>query len=60
MIGVREALLAAAAIGIACNVSALLSRSVRELRRLDDEAAAPAAPSVSEVVPEPAPTVPVA
>ncbi len=59
-IGVREALLAAAAIGIACTVSALLSRSVRELRRLDDEAAAPAAPSVSEVDPEPAPTVPVA
>jgi MFS family permease len=42
-IGVREALLAAAAVGIACHVSALLSRSVRELRRLDDEAVVPPA-----------------
>ncbi len=41
-IGVRETLLAAAAIGVACSVGALLSRSVRELQRLDDEELAPA------------------
>jgi MFS family permease len=57
-IGVRETLLAAAAIGIACNVGALLSRSARELRRLDDEdAARSTAPAGPEVEPAPAPTM---
>lgn len=41
-VGVRETLLAAAAIGVACSAGALLSRSVRELQRLDDEGLAPA------------------
>ena len=39
-IGVRETLIAAAAIGAASTVGVLLSRSVRELRRLPDEGTA--------------------
>jgi MFS family permease len=55
-IGVRQTLLGAAAIGVACNVGALLSRSVRELERVDDTALQAAAPGagpapVSQVVP---------
>ena len=38
-VGVRETLLYAAAIGVACNVGALLSRSVRQLERLEDDTA---------------------
>jgi predicted MFS family arabinose efflux permease len=37
-VGVRETLLCAAAIGIVCSVGALLSRSVRQLERLEGEA----------------------
>ena len=40
-VGVRETLLCAAAIGVACNVGALLSRSVRQLERLEDDAPRP-------------------
>jgi MFS family permease len=48
-VGVRETLLCAAAIGVVCNVGALLSRSVRQLERLDDDAAltSPATSSVT-------------
>lgn len=56
-IGVRETLLAAAALGIGSYVSALLSRSVRELRRLDDEAFTSTAPADSELEHVPAPTM---
>ncbi len=54
-IGVRETLLCAAAIGVVCNVGALLSRSVRELERLDDTASAPPATS-SDPSDEPEPS----
>ena len=55
-VGVRETLLGAAAIGVACNVGALLSRSVRELERLDDTAVtSPAASSDPGYEPGPAP-----
>jgi predicted MFS family arabinose efflux permease len=40
-VGVRETLLCAAAIGVACNVGALLSRSVRQLERMEDDAPRP-------------------
>ena len=40
-IGVRNALFAAAAIGLASSAGALLSRSVRDLRRLDDGPSVP-------------------
>ena len=56
-IGVRETLLAAAAIGIGCYVSALLSRSVRDLCRLDDEVVTSAVPAESDLEPVPAPTM---
>jgi len=57
-IGVRETLLAGAAIGSGCSVVALLSRSVRELQRLDDEAAAPSQVAEPEIEPAPAQAIP--
>jgi len=55
---VREALLGAAAIGVACTVGALLSRSVRELRRLEEEDVVP--PAVGrDLESAPAPALPV-
>ncbi len=55
-IGVRETLLGAAAIGTACTVGALLSRSVRDLRRLEEEDVTPSV-SRGEVDPAPLPTL---
>lgn len=56
-VGVRETLLCAAAIGVACNVGALLSRSVRELERLEGDVtlASPAPSPDADRDPEPAP-----
>jgi hypothetical protein len=47
-IGVRNTLFVAAGIGLASSAGALLSRSVRELRRLEDEPSPPLEPLDSE------------
>jgi MFS family permease len=60
-IGVRAALVVAAAIGVACTGGALLSRSVRDLRRLDDEPTPPFSPETLDSegeLPAPVPTIP--
>jgi hypothetical protein len=58
-IGVRETLLAAAAIGLAATAGVLLSRSVRELRRLDETTPSPSPASGSAgELPVPAPPGP--
>jgi MFS family permease len=54
-IGVHNTLLGAAAIGVACNVGALLSRSVRELQRLEDGAVTASAVPAPGREPDPAP-----
>jgi len=54
-IGVRNALLAAAAIGLCSSAGALLLRSVRDLRRLEDE---PTLSPGSDLAPVPPPQVP--
>ena len=56
-VGVRETLLCAAEIGVACNVGALLSRSVRELERLEGDVTltSPAPSPDADREPEPAP-----
>jgi hypothetical protein len=60
-IGVSAALVVAAAIGVACTGGALLSRSVRELRRLDDERTPSPSPDALDSegeLPGPVPTTP--
>lgn len=60
-IGVRATLIAAAAIGVACTAAALLSRSVRDLERLEDEptpSPSPAAFDSEGELPGPVPTAP--
>jgi MFS family permease len=56
-VGVRETLLGAAAIGVACSGGALLSRSVRELQRLED-AEVTLAPIATELDGPPTPAPP--
>jgi MFS family permease len=51
-IGTGTALVIAAAVGFACTGGALLSRSVRELERLDDTTAAPAPLDADRDVPD--------
>jgi hypothetical protein len=60
-IGVRPTLLGAAAIGLASTLGVLLSRSVRELRRLEDEPTpAPAREALGSggELPDPMPVAP--
>ena len=59
-IGVRETLFIAAAIGVASTAGVLLSRSVRDLRRLEDEPTPPPSPASGSEreLPVPAPPAP--